>query len=125
MSRDKKLRVFLIEDAPRIRAILMEVLQSHQGIDVIGYAENETDAVRDLRSIEWDLAIVDIALKQGNGLGVLEALNKDNRQYGKRIVFSGDASPLLKKRVQALGADGVFDKASDMDGLLHYVETIM
>jgi DNA-binding NarL/FixJ family response regulator len=125
MTPHKKLKVFLIEDAPRIRAILMEVLQSHEDIDVIGYAENETDAVRDLRSIEWDLAIIDIALKQGNGLGVLEALSKDNKTYGKRVVFSGDASPVLKKRIHDLGAEGLFDKASDMDKLLHYVETIM
>mgnify|MGYP003480266088 FL=1 len=68
--------------------------------------------------------IVDISLKAGSGMGVLEVLNNDNKQYGKRVVFSGDASPLLKKRALALGADEVFEKSKDIDKLLEYVESL-
>lgn len=123
MVPTKNIKVFLIEDAPKIRAILIEVLLQNN-IEVVGYAENQSDALAYLRNNEWDVVIVDISLKAGSGMGVLEVLNNDNKQYGKRVVFSGDASPLLKKRALALGADEVFEKSKDIDKLLEYVESL-
>jgi len=125
MSLHKKLKVFLIEDAHRVRAVLTAILQENAQIEVVGFAENEKDALNELRSREWDVVIVDIGLREGNGLGVLAGLSSDARPYGKRLVFTSNASHALKARSMALGADGFFDKATDTGLLVSYIRQML
>ena len=125
MNAEKKLRVFLIEDAPRIRSVLIEVLQQSENIEVIGFAESESDALAQLRKLEWDVAIVDISLREGSGLGVLSALKNDGCDYGPRLVFTGSPSKALKARTLALGAEGLFDKSRELDQLVNYIQGLV
>jgi len=48
MNIEKKLKVFLIEDAIKIRSVLIDILQQTGGIEVIGFAESEKDALNQL-----------------------------------------------------------------------------
>ncbi|MCH8618627.1 response regulator [Undibacterium sp. TS12] len=125
MNLKKKLKVFLIEDAQRIRSVLIEVLQQTENVEVIGFAESEADALKQLRSIEWDIVIVDIGLREGSGLAVLAALKNDNRNYGSRLVFTSDPSTALKARTIALGAEGFFDKSREMDRLVDHIQAMV
>jgi DNA-binding NarL/FixJ family response regulator len=124
MMPDKKLKVFLIEDAYRIRAVLMDILQQTGDIEVVGYADSEQDALVQLRSKEWDVAIVDIGLREGSGLSVLAALKEDARDYGKRLVFTSTPSSALRDRTMALGADSFFDKSREMDMLVNRIQQL-
>jgi len=121
---NRKLKVFLIEDAIKIRSILIELLQQTGKVDVIGYAEGQSDALRQLRSNEWDAVIVDIGLHDGNGLAVLAGLQGDIKPYGERIVFTGSPSPEMKARTLHLGASAFFDKACDLDMLVSYIQKL-
>jgi DNA-binding NarL/FixJ family response regulator len=125
MNLDKKLKVFLIEDAYKIRSVLTDILQEDGDVEVIGYAENEKDALAQLRSTEWDVAIVDIALREGSGLAVLAGLRSDAREYGKRLVFTANPSSALRDRTMALGADGFFDKSREMDMLVGRIKEML
>jgi DNA-binding NarL/FixJ family response regulator len=124
MNSKKKLKVFLIEDAQRIRSVLIEVLQQIENVEVVGFAESEKDALSQLRSIEWDIAIVDIGLREGSGLAVLSALKNDERDYGKRLVFTSSPSRALKFRTLSLGAEGFFDKSFEMDMLVDHIQAM-
>ena len=125
MDSDKKLKVFLIEDASRIRTTLIELLQETGCIEVIGFAEDEGDALHQLRSKDWDAAIVDIGLRMGSGLGVLEGLKRDSKAYGKRFVFTNSPSAALQNRSLALGADGFFDKSRDLNELVTQLTALL
>ena len=118
------MKVFLIEDAVKIRSILIEVLQQTGNVEIVGFADSEKDALNQLRSLEWDIAIVDITLREGNGLGVLAGLKNDGRPYGKRLVFTNSANSALRDRALALGADGFFDKSRDMDNLIDRIQAL-
>ena len=118
------LKVFLIEDAARIRSALIEILQATGKIEVVGFAEGQREALRQLRSIEWDVAIVDIGLREGNGLAILEALHNDQRSYGVCFVFSNYPSLALKERSLALGAAAFFDKSREIGELIDRVQTM-
>ncbi|MFZ6760064.1 response regulator [Undibacterium sp. Ji50W] len=124
MEDKKKLKVFLIEDAQRIRSVLIEVLQQTDNVEVIGFAESEEDALSQLRSIEWDVAIVDIGLREGSGLAVLSGLKNDGRLYGSRLVFTSNPSNALKIRTMSLGAEGFFDKSREMDNLVDHIQAL-
>ncbi len=115
------LRIYLVEDNLLIRENLASTLAEMVGTSFVGYAEGERDAVDwlDNKSNEWDMAIVDLFLKQGNGLGVVAACR--SRAPGKKlVVFTNYATPAVRSRCMALGADAVFDKSNDIEKLVEF-----
>ena len=72
----RALRAFVVEDSPLIRENLVATLEEVASLCVVGTAEDEEGALRFLASSgsECDIAIVDIFLARGSGLGVLRAL---------------------------------------------------
>jgi len=64
-------RVFLVEDSAAIRESLSQGISSPGRIEVVGYAETEDAARRSLSRLNCDIVVLDIELKQGNGLNVL------------------------------------------------------
>ena len=70
-----ELRTYIVEDNATIRENLIGALEELASIKALGWADSEADATNWLaaHAAAWDLAIVDLFLKQGSGLGVLEA----------------------------------------------------
>ena len=115
------IKTYIVEDNATIRDNLIATLEELVGIEAVGTAETENEAKDWLRKQDpaWDLAIVDLFLKQGSGLGVLEACrNRDPRQ--KVIVLSNYATADIRKRCAQLGVDAVFDKSNEIDALVDY-----
>lgn len=115
------LRVYVVEDSVIIRQNLVAALEELVGIASMGYADNEDDArawLVDPHS-SWDLAIVDICLKHGTGFGVLQAC-RARAPDRKIVVLTNYATSGVRERCLELGADTVFDKSAEIDGLLDY-----
>lgn len=116
-----ELRTYIVEDNATIRENLIGALEELANIKALGWAETEGDATNWLtgHGSAWDLAIVDLFLKQGSGLGVLEACR--GRERGQRVVvLSNYATADMRKRCMQLGADAVFDKSNEIDALVEY-----
>ena len=115
------LRTFFVEDNPTIRENLIGTLQELAAVESVGMADNEKAASQWLcaNAQHWDLAIVDVFLRQGSGLGVLAACQR--RQPGQRaVVLSNYATPDMRRRCAQLGVDAVFDKSGDIEALVDY-----
>jgi two-component system OmpR family response regulator len=65
------------------------------------------------------MAIIDLFLKQGSGLGILHAC-KDRTALQKVVVLSNYATPDIRKRCAQLGVDAVFDKSNEIDALIDF-----
>jgi DNA-binding NarL/FixJ family response regulator len=72
----RPLRVVIVEDSQRIRARLEEALLEIDNLTIAGEAATEAEALSLLTSRPWDFAILDLQLRQGNGLGLLKAIGK-------------------------------------------------
>lgn len=118
------LRAYLVEDNATIRENLIGTLEEIAGVQTVGSADTEADSKGWLnRNIdEWDLAIVDLFLKEGSGLGVLEACAK-RKPKQKVVVLSNYATQDIRERCLALGVDAVFDKSNQIDALLEFCMT--
>jgi DNA-binding NarL/FixJ family response regulator len=112
----------IVEDSPRIRALLEESLGEIDNIAIAGRAETESDALALMQAGGWDLVLLDLQLKQGNGLSVLKTLRDGMRKVrGKVAVFTSYAFPQYRKRAFELGADYFFDKAREFQRMLEVV----
>ena len=120
------LRVLLIEDSPLLGSLLGAMLEELEGVSVVAIAADEAEALQALQERQPDLAIVDLNLREGSGLGVLRALRAKPERYGRpaTAVFTNHAHAHLRERCRALGVDRFFDKALEMDALLDYVEAM-
>ena len=116
-----QLRTFLVEDSAVIRENLVATLEEILPLKVVGTAEDEASAVRWLAdpANACELGIIDIFLKRGSGLGVLRAVRANHRKI-KLIVLSNYATVDMRATCKQLGADKVFDKSHEIDGLLRY-----
>lgn len=118
------LHALLVEDNKVIRDNLIPTLEALSSARVEGVAETEAEAIAWLESHDgWDVAVVDLFLKEGSGLGVLASCQQ--RTPGQRvIIFSNYATQEVRKRAAELGADAIFDKSTEIDGLLDFLERL-
>lgn len=115
------LKTFIVEDSPVIRENLIATLEEMVPLKVVGYADHETGAGAWLAdpAHRCDLVIVDIFLRQGSGIGVLQRLRQLGHPAG-RVILTNYGSADLRRQCLALGADRVFDKSGDIDALIDH-----
>ena len=116
-----QIKTYLVEDSPTIRDNLIATLEELTRVSTVGTTETEREGVDWLTNSNnlWDLAIVDLFLKQGTGLGVVSAC-KNRLPHQKVLVLSNYATPNVRKQCALLGADAVFDKSTEIDQLLEF-----
>ena len=116
-----ELKTYIVEDNATIRENLVGTLEELTCISAVGFAETEAEASRWLveHGEDWELAIVDLFLKQGSGLGVLQ-ICQARRPHQKVVVLSNYATPDIRKRCAQFGVDAVFDKSNEIDGLIDF-----
>ena len=119
------LRIYLVEDNPIIRENLTETLTELVGSITVGSSETEQGAKTWLaqNANEWDLAIVDLFLKQGSGIQVVSSL-RQRAGNQKVVVLSNYAAPEVRKECLRLGADKVLDKTNEIDLLIDFCKAL-
>ena len=110
------IKTILVEDNKTIQGVLIPTLGELGGMEVLAVAESASEAIAAMDRLTgtWELAVVDLFLKQGSGLDVLRACG---RQHGDRVlvVLSNYATKKMREECTALGADAVFDKSTQLD----------
>ena len=116
-----RLKTFIVEDNATIRENLIDTLEELTCVQAVGTAQTELEGRQWLTQNKnlWSLAIVDLFLQQGTGLGVLEAC-QGRRANQKVIVLSNYATADIRLRCAQLGVDAVFDKSNEIDALVTY-----
>ena len=112
---------YLVEDNQTILDNLIETLEEIAAVIVVGHAATESDAMRwlSLHEGQWQLAVVDMFLREGSGLGVLAGC-RQREPYQKVVVLTNFATTDIRQRSMALGADAVFDKSNELDEFFAY-----
>jgi two-component system OmpR family response regulator len=115
------IRVLLVEDDRRVHGVITDLLGSIGDLQPISILTTEPEANLWIEENPgaWDLAVIDLILDAGSGMGVL-AKCRGQAAAGKAVVLSNYVSPAIQKHCMALGADAVFHKAHDMGRFIEY-----
>jgi len=102
-------KVFIVDDAPAIRASLSEMLQHVANANVVGEAASPDEAIEGILDTLPDVVILDLHLVGGSGLSVLRTVhpqlpdtlflvltNHPTAQY-RRLCLEAGASYFLDK----------------------------
>jgi DNA-binding NarL/FixJ family response regulator len=124
-AQGRCLRVFLVEDSASIRERLGDFLAEPGKVEMIGYAATEADAVTQLLAQSVDVAIVDLNLKEGTGIGVIESVRAVKAKAPPTIVvLTNYAFPEFEAACRERGADYFFDKSTQFGAVKSLLQSI-
>lgn len=114
-------RILLVDDHPAVRQGLTVVLTS-KGYVVAGESDSREGALALLGQTRFELAVLDLTLKEGNGLDLLVDLKTFDIPA---LVYSMHESPATIQRALDCGAKGYVTKREEPAILLEGVERVL
>ena len=117
--------VLLVEDVVQLRGVVSDLLSSLGDFTIVGEVGTEAEAKLwlDEHHGQWELAVIDLILEQGTGMGVIA---KCKQEPGSKVaVFSDYATPGIRKHCLQLGADAVFQKSTDVKAFIAWCSALL
>lgn len=103
------MNVFIVEDSEIVRKHMESMLSAIPGVKIVGYAEEEVEAVTRINALLPDVVTLDISLQTGSGINVLETIKKQHPAI-KVIVLTNYTDEFYADSCKRAGADCFFDK---------------
>lgn len=117
------LRVILVDDENLIRSALATMLSLEDDLDVRGEAATVADGVRLAQSAQPDVAVLDLQLPDGDGLG-LAARIAEVSPATRCLLVTSHSRPGYLKRALAQGVLGFLPKTTSADQLARAVRSV-
>ena len=111
---DQKIKVFIADDSLIVREHLVTMLDELDGIEIVGQAENVTEAIDAIQRLRPDVVILDIHMPGGSGIDVLETIKQD-RAAPIVIILTNYPYPGYRQKCLRAGADFFLDKSTEFD----------
>lgn len=117
------IRLLGVDDHAAVRAGLIGLLRREPGLVPLGAVGSIEEALREARSLEPQVALIDFQLPDGDGLTLcreLKLLPKPPRV----VIYSAFARPALAVAATVAGADGLVDKGVEVDALFDAIRAV-
>jgi DNA-binding NarL/FixJ family response regulator len=117
-------RILVVDDHPVVRLGIRQMVSTDPGLSVCGEAESAAQALQLAIASNADLAIVDLSLEDGSGLGLIRSLRETVPEL-KLLVLSMHDEALFAERALRAGAHGYIMKQEAIDGLVHAIREVL
>lgn len=114
---DNTIKVLLVDDHAIARNGVRLMLSSAIDINVAGEAGNAQEAMQQVRSNEYDVAVVDITMPGKNGLDLLKSLRAEKPKLAV-LILSTYSEEIYAVRALKLGASGYLTKDTSSADLI-------
>src|SRR5690348_10749428 len=119
-----KRRVFIVDDHPIVRQGLAQLINNENDLEVCGHGEDAFESLRTIRQMKPDIALVDISLKESDGIELLKELRAQDPNLPVLILSMHDES-LYAERALRAGARGYIMKQEAPQALLQAVRRVL
>ena len=123
-TKDDPIRVLLVEDHASFRQALAFMLEREPGFEVA----EQVGSLAEARELDWEalenveVAIVDLALPDGDGLDLIEDFSSQPRTM--TLVLSASLEPGRFARAVEAGASGVLHKSTPIKDIVEAVRKL-
>jgi len=121
---DGKAKVLIVDDHPIVRQGLSELINHEKDLTVCGQAEDATEAMIAIRSAMPDVAVVDISLKEKNGIELIKDLKNQYPDLPILVLSMHDES-LYAERALRAGARGYIMKHEATDKVITGIRAVL
>lgn len=108
----KKTRILVVDDHAVVRMGLIALLETENGIAVVGEASNGEEAVGKARKLRPDLVLMDIVMPSKDGIAATSAIKAELPEVKILILTTFSSTDDIARALRA-GADGALLKSSD------------
>ena len=119
-----KKTIFIVEDHPIFRSMLVELIDNEPNMTMCGEADNVIDALSSIKRIQPDAAIIDLTLIGSCGLDLIKSLRAHQIQIPVLVLSSHDEN-LYAERVLRAGAQGYISKLASPDEVLKAIKVVL
>src|ERR1700691_1488526 len=98
-------RILIVDDHPLVRLSLREFIRRESDLEVCGEAEDREEALASVAATKPHLAIIDLTLKNSNGMELIKDLRERNPEV-KILVLSMHDEILHPERAVGGGGGG-------------------
>jgi DNA-binding NarL/FixJ family response regulator len=120
----KRVRILLVDDHPLVRERLADIINAEDDLAVCGEAEDRGHAIESIKTSLPDLAIIDITLKDSDGLELIKDIHSRWPSLRMLVVSMHDES-LYAERVIRAGALGYITKQEATRNILLAIRRIL
>lgn len=116
-------RILLADDHAMLRDGVRMVLEAHPGFEVVGTVDNGRDAVRLAEELQPDIAVLDIAMPDLNGLEATKAICEASPDTSVVILSMHEGEEYLREALRA-GASGFVLKRAAAKELVSAINAV-
>jgi DNA-binding NarL/FixJ family response regulator len=129
MTRNKKVtnpaaKVLIVDDHPAVREALGIRIAAQRDLAVCGEAADTSEALQFAAATHPDAAVIDIALKTGDGIDLIKRLKARNGTL-RMIVWSMYSEDLYAERALRAGALGYINKEQATSKIIEAIRQIL
>jgi len=114
----------IVDDHPIVRRGLRELVEDELDLIVCGEVGDVDDALEQLADARPDLVLVDLSLRNGHGLDLIERIRARNKHV-KLLVLSMHDDLLYAERALRCGASGYVNKQEPPDRLMEAIREVL
>lgn len=119
-----KRRVFIVDDHPIVRQGLVQLINKEPDLQVVGEGEDVYESLRAIRSARPDLCLLDVTLKDGDGIELLKEIKAFNADQAV-LVLSMHDEQLYAERALRAGARGYIMKQEPPQTLIDAIRRVL
>ena len=123
-SQTSQARVYVVDDEQVIRKGLKLLLSHQPGLQVCGETDAGSEAAEQIEALRPDLAIVDVTLKEDNGLKTTRLLRQKFPAL-KILIFSMHSEASIVQAAFRAGADGYITKEEAAEKLIEAIRVLL
>ena len=117
------IRVILADDHAVVRKGIREFLETDDTLTVIGEGANGDEALKLIRELRPDVAVLDIQMPGRSGIDVTRAARAERLPVGILLLTAFDDEPYVRAALQA-GANGYVLKTAEAQDIIRAVQAV-
>jgi len=121
--KDKKAKIFIVDDHPLLRQALVQLINQEEDMSAVGEAGDASEALQGIEKTKPDLAIVDISLQGTSGIELTKNILAKQPKMLVLIISMYDESIYLERTLRA-GAKGYVMKREATDHVITAIRTV-